>query len=254
MPNGKNSLPSEQTHWYKTDGSPFYTMAGTNGKERSVTLRDAKKLGGIVPSVTTILKECYKPGLEMYKIDQAIMSALTLPRMGGELEADWVKRVKMDAKEHSRIRAEEGTAIHGYVQRGFELDELTDKEFTYYKAAVDETARTIGKQNWSCEKSFATGDYGGKVDLHTELFVLDIKTKNGSLDDVKLYDEHFMQLAAYRTGLDVMEADCGILFISTEGEAKLVMATREEIYRGRDMFIALLGYWYHKTGLGRGYE
>jgi hypothetical protein len=33
----------EGGHWYKPDGSAFYTIVGANGKERAVTLRDAGK-------------------------------------------------------------------------------------------------------------------------------------------------------------------------------------------------------------------
>ena len=249
---------AESGRFYYLDGRPAYTLTGKNGKERKTNIKDARKLG-LYPSVTTIIREAHSHGLENYKINQAVMAALTLPHTIGETEADWIARVRQDAKEHARIRAEEGTAIHAMIQGGFE-GQGQDNE--YYLAAQREIETVIGAQEWVCEKSFAeeaiyyadrhniySHGYGGKVDLHNGNYVLDIKTKEGSLDKVELYDKHCEQLAAYQVGLG-LNIRCGILFVSTtEKTAKLVMVEEEDIRRGWQMFKALLEYYYAKNKL-----
>ena len=72
-----NKFTSESGHWYDQNGDPAYTLIGANGKERNTTLRDAKTYG-LVPSVTTIIGMIAKPGLENWKITQAIKAATTL--------------------------------------------------------------------------------------------------------------------------------------------------------------------------------
>ena len=72
------AIASESTHWYDKAGQPRYTVIGANGNERPTTLRDARK-DGLVPSVTTVMSVAAKPGLEAWKLNQAFLSALTLP-------------------------------------------------------------------------------------------------------------------------------------------------------------------------------
>src|SRR5438132_5206118 len=77
------TLPSESEHWYFQDGQPCYTIIGKNGKERATRLNDARKLD-LVPSVTKILNEAAKPGLESWKAKQILEAALPLPKLDGE--------------------------------------------------------------------------------------------------------------------------------------------------------------------------
>lgn len=248
-----------KTHWYKKeDGSPFYTIIGTNGKERNVTLRDARKLKNIVPSVTTILKESARPGLNLWIQNQVLLAALTLPRIDNETEAEWIVRIMDDSKQTAIKAAERGTQIHTWIQQGFE-GKLTigDDGYEYYQAAAAtlfDSVQEIGVQEiaWICESSFATDRFGGKVDLYSlaPKYIIDVKTKDTTLDNVKTWDEHDMQTAAYRYGLNQPAAKCGILFISTlDTSAKLVWIEEKKLERGLQMFNALLGYWYAKTGL-----
>ena len=240
---------TEGGHFYYPDGKPAYTIQGKKGI-RPTTKKDAKKLG-LYPSVTTIIAEASSYGLENYKINQAIEAALTLPRHEGENSADYIKRVRHDAKEHARIRAEEGTAIHAAIQAGFEGKRLSWEDRRYYTIAATEVKEKLGTQEWECEKSFAIKvrdcGFGGKVDLHNDIYLLDIKSKEGSLDDIKLYDNHYMQISSYRAGLNLPNVSCGILFISTnKNEAKLILADEADLTRGLGMFRALLEYWYSK--------
>jgi hypothetical protein len=108
-----------------------------------------------------------------------------------------------------------------------------------------------GARNWIAERAFAHEmGFGGKVDMHTDGIVIDIKTKD--FDDpakVAGYDEHLMQLAAYRVGLGMPEARCANVFVSrTNADLAVVKEWAEEdLARGWLMFTALLSFWQYKN-------
>ncbi|MEY2743609.1 MAG: hypothetical protein RL310_518, partial [Actinomycetota bacterium] len=111
--------------------------------------------------------------------------------------------------------------------------------------------RAYGKQDWISEKSFCHPQgFGGKVDLHCQIAVIDIKTKAfGPGDDPVGYDEHLMQLAAYRSGLILPGASCANLFVSTTHPnlVSLYEWTQADLDRGWRMFEALLTFWQAKN-------
>lgn len=252
----QKTIPSESQHWYDLQGNPCYTIIGKNGKERPTTLRDARSIG-LVPSVTTIMKEAAKFGLEKWKQEQVLLAALTLPRIEGETEQEYVDRIIEDSKQQAIQAAERGKQIHAWIQQGFdeELSNVPLEAYQYLVEAANEVRNWCGVNIWQCESSFATNRYGGKVDLNYPVspgIVLDIKTKEVLTDKTPtIYDEHAMQLGAYREGLLLPNAQCGILFVGAKDkQAKLVWIPEEKLQRGTKMFNALLDYWYTKTGLG----
>ena len=239
--------PSEASHWYDKNGLPAYTIIGKNGKERNTTLRDARTMG-LVPSVTQIIRESAKPGLDNWKIDQAILASLTLPRIDGESEPEYISRIKNDAKQQAIKAAERGTQVHAWIQQGFE-GRLTDKEGEiFFHVAQKEIKKECGDVQWICEQSFSTGKYGGKIDIHGVQYLIDIKTKE-HIEDVKTWDEHDMQISAYQKGVKHTGRG-GILFVSTlDATAKLIWIEPEKLERGMNMFNSLVDYYYAKTGL-----
>jgi hypothetical protein len=89
----------------------------------------------------------------------------------------------------------------------------------------------------------STKDYG---------IVIDIKTKEFTdPDKVDGYDEHLMQLAAYRVGLGIPEARCANVFVSRNVPGLVVVKEWEhdDLIRGWKMFMALLQYWQLKNKL-----
>jgi hypothetical protein len=244
----------EAGHWYRKTGEPAYTMIGKNGAERPTTLRDARK-EGLVPSVTSIIRCAAAPGLTNWMIDQAIMAALTLPRLEGENDTDFMARIKADSKEQARKAAERGTQIHAWVQAGFEGPRMWDEEQArYYISACETLDAECGCQNsWICEQSFATDRYGGKVDLHSNTHLIDIKTTDKDIATLKTWDEHAMQLAAYEIGLggcNIGVKKCGILYVnSITAESRLIWIPDEDLSKGWKCFNALVDFWYAKTGL-----
>ena len=241
---------AESTHWYTRTGDPMYTVPSKkDGSQRPTTLRDARERN-LVPSVTTILNIAAKPGLNVWLQEQAILAALTLPRYENELESVWLKRVVQDSKSQAREAADLGTEIHTAVQGFYE-----GRKASAFPIHVQTCTKAIeshyGARNWVAERAFAHEmGFGGKVDLHCDGIVIDIKTKDFS-DPSKVvpYDEHLMQLAAYRVGLGMPEARCANVFISrTNPELAVVTEWAEEdLQRGWKMFTALLSFWQYKN-------
>lgn len=251
---------AESMHWYARDGSPQYTVKAKDGTDRPATLRDARKLG-LVPSVTSIIGCCAKPGLERWKLDQMMHAALTLPRIDGEPESDWINRVWADSKETAKKASERGTAIHAAIQ-GYLQNERYDKALEKHViGACEELDSAIGLE-WDCcgvEKSFAhCMGFGGKTDLFctSPELIVDFKTKEFGEDaDLKTWDEHAMQLAAYRYGFGLPRARGAICYVSVTvpGLARVIEIEQKDLAKGWRMFCGLLDYWKAKCGYEPGW-
>ena len=240
---------SESGHWYHRDGTPCYEIEGKGGKMRPTTLRDARKLG-LVPSVTSIIRLAAAPGLVNWQIEQAILASLTLPRVEGETDEQFIARVRKDAAEQALKARERGTQIHAWIQEHF--SGVWSDEAKLFIDSVQATLFAATQQEWwESEASFATDRYGGKCDLHCPGYLIDIKTTDKDLGNLKLWPEHEMQLAAYIKGLwQVNIRRAGILFVnSITAESRLIWATQEELERGWRCFDALVDFFYAKTGL-----
>lgn len=241
---------SESQHWYKPDGSPCYQVESAKGGLRPATLRDARKLN-LFPSVTTILKCADKPGLNRWMQEQVLHAALTLPRIEGESESALLARIWEDSRAQSKAAADRGTAIHASLQGHYEGEQPPQEHWEYVKATAQTIEERYGKQEWVAEKSFAHEmGFAGKVDLHCKIAVIDFKTKEFPADDLpKTWDEHAMQLAAYRTGLLIPDAVGAIAYVSTStpGLVHLSELTGKEMEKGWDCFKALLKYWQAKN-------
>lgn len=245
--------PSESGRFYWPDGRPAYEVQGAKGMV-APDIRHAKKLG-LLPSVTTIIGEAAKPGLEHWKVRQGILSALTLPQNEGESLDAFADRVMLDSKEQAKKAAERGTAIHAAIQDYYETGSsiLMPEYVLPVEKALMDWATVIC--DLYPEKSFASPlGFAGKVDLSGEHYVLDFKTKEFADTDKKLaWDEHCIQLSAYRVGLDLPDAVCANVFVSVNnpGLVHIHEWTEEQLQRGWKMFCALKDYYYARTGLQR---
>jgi hypothetical protein len=240
---------SESGHWYQIDGKPAYTTMGKNGKERNTTVKDARE-NGYLPSVTTIIGCAAKPGLDVWKQQQAILAALTLPRIDGETEEDWLSRVVSDSKQTAKQAAERGTLVHGVIEAFY--DGVYMPEVPVYVREVEKIIiEHFGEQLWVPEKSFANNGYGGKCDLISSAgFVIDFKTTEKDLDKLDYYFEHQMQLAAYRSGFGMPSARCAIVYVNaTQNKAKIVEIPDADLRIGWDCFSHLLSFYRAKNRL-----
>ena len=194
-------------HWYDTNGNPQYEVKKKDGGMRATTLRDARKYGW-VPSVTTVMDIVSKPGLEVWKVNKAIESALTVTRLVTETDAELSKRILAHSKQESEQAAKRGVHIHNELEEFFRNDCVHYERYTD-TAKICEATKAIldtncGKQDWVPEKSFCHKElgYGGKVDLYSDEWVIDFKTK-GSIENKKqlAYDAMAHQLIGYNKGI-----------------------------------------------------
>lgn len=236
-------------HYYDRSGAPNHFVTAKNGNSRDTTIADARK-NGWVPSVTEILNVLDKPALTNWKVDQAILAALTMPRSEGESEPEYLSRIKQDAGKQAKEAAEEGTRIHDAIECHFGGKSYPDT----YKPHVDgvraKLADLFPKVNdWIAEKRFASSlGYGGAVDLHSPSFgiVVDHKGKDIAPGNTKklAYDQD-RQLSAYHRGLKLPENVCANLFISRThpGYVEEYVWTPEQLSDAWQVFTAALALW-----------
>jgi hypothetical protein len=248
-----NERAKEGGHWYEREsGKPMYQIVGKNGNLRNTTLRDARTMN-LVPSVSGIIKVAASPGLEKWKMQQMMLASLTLPKIDGETEDQYIDRIIADSKETGMKAAERGTAIHASVQNYFEGADKVQYQL-HAEAVQSALNEYFGERPWECELSFGSKvGFGGKCDLIDKLgngIIADVKTKEFTdPSKVVTYDEHLMQLAAYRQGFLMPKARCINIFVSVQEpvQVKIVEWTQEDLDRGWAMFSSLLRYWQIKN-------
>lgn len=202
------------SHWYLRDGRPFHEIAKKDGSgNRAVTLADARRVLAL-PSVTNILAVLAKPGLEAWKIEQGILSALTLPQLPGENLGAFAKRVVSDMGEQVEKAADFGTAIHNACEvYAVNKEGPTDPKllpfFEPWQQWFDANVERID----SIEEVFVHHEqgYAGRVDMIAKLrdigwAVVDFKTqkvKRGAKGEAKpvFYETWPLQLAAYQQAI-----------------------------------------------------
>lgn len=237
--------PKESGHWYLPDGKPFYEVTGKNGKLRPTTLRDAKKVSAL-PSVTTILGIKNKPGLNIWKLNQVLLSAATLPKIENESIDNWCKRVIVDSQEQAKKAAETGTKIHAALEIYFQ----TSNVWQGYEKEVHAVSNLLHDLDIApviAEKSFSSSlGYGGKIDLignsSKGKCVIDFKTKEFA-DGKKLeWPEMCTQLAAYDQGEKSRLIN---IFVDVKNPGNVAHHewTEEEAAHGWKEFKLLLELW-----------
>jgi len=242
--------------FYKSDASCMRTIIGANGKERTPSIADARKLW-LFPSVTTVMDVQAKTALIEWLLQELLNAAVENPYHPHEWgEADWRKAMLAKMRTKSRVAADRGTQIHGKLDaffNGVSID--SDEDKPYIQPALSLIEKTFGLDGWVSEKSFAATEWGfaGCVDLHhpTKNIVIDFKTKGKEdLKSVKQYDSHKMQLAAYQVGLGMPNNTRRFnLFIGVNennpGVCSLLECT--EFDRYWNMFYNLLMFWISKN-------
>ena len=227
-------------HWYTQEGKPNHKVPYADPKKglRDATIRDAKKYS-LSPSVTGGLGVLDKPGLNNWKEDQAILSAYTMPREKDESDKQFISRVKRESKEKAKLAAETGTEIHQAVENAFSGRAIDSKWFEIAFKVKNTIESKYGVGGWKTEESFCHPiGFGGAVDLNNRGFriLADMKTKE-ELKPKMAYDEHIMQLAAYREGLEFPTDTMLVnIFISWEGEVVFHEWEQDDADRGWEMF------------------
>ena len=224
------------THWYCTDGTAMHSVLSAKGEARATTLRDARKLG-LLPSVTNVLGIVHRQQLVEWKMTQAVLAALTLPRKAGETEDDFVKRVVEDAESQGKGAAAFGTALHHGAQRvatSLEVDPA-DPLAAWLSLYRDWFQANCVRLIWS-ERTLVNRElgYAGTADLLMEhrvhgLTLVDLKSQGvRSATGPSTYKSWGYQLAAYRAALH-REVKCvNLIMNSLEPHAPVEAVWSEE--------------------------
>lgn len=253
--------PEQSARWYLPDGSPFcrVEMKTKPGQFRRPYVREAAKAGA-VPSVTSVLKVIASPGLERWKQEQVLQSALTLPRAEGESLDDFARRAADDARRQAEEAAEYGTRIHEAVEEWVVTGRVPDGELAAPVeafAAWWDTAPLGHLDAIATEEAFVGQGYGGRRDIRVvsgdQVAVIDIKTKTGPGWQVNPEKEFKkikskllwpVQLAAYALPLVSPDRPRRINVILTpSGLCHAHEWLREEFFRDVETFQAALAIW-----------
>lgn len=214
--------PDDGSHWYRPDGTPMHDMVRAGGKaSRRTTLRDARKLG-LYPSVTNVLGVLARPGLDAWKLEQAVQAAATTPRRRGASADAFARRVVASLSRHDA--ADLGSAVHRAIERYAKTGALPENPeiarlfepardwFDAEVADVHAAETTVAHPEWG---------YGGRVDLIATLrstgrpTVIDFKTQRTRTDRrgrfvPAFHDVWPLQLEAYRQALVAQDGGyCG---------------------------------------------
>ncbi len=262
----------ESGHWYARDKDGLPTqivdLIGKNGKRRRPTLADARSRDW-VPGVTTLMRAAGVPEqLVRWRVNQAVLAALTLPRLEDETEEDWLGRLDKDMNATAKSAAEEGSEVHKALELFFNKSQTS---LPFVDVSQDDVLRKysgrciaaffelddagFGDELWEPERTVIHSlGFGTRSDLHSSKVCLDWKTKDGDAMPDRIYDDHAIQLAATRKALEYTcgypegSQRAGIVYVSrTHDVAKWVEATPEQLDKGWSLFRHLVGYWYEKT-------
>ena len=267
---GRSSYAQEGGHWYTKTGEPMYEVpnASKPGTMRPTTIKDARKLG-LVPSVSTIMKLEAKPQLTNWLVQQGMLACLTLPRIHGEDDTQFIKRALEDSKQQVIKAAERGQFIHGLLEETMEKNFLptraSPEDAGFVMPVVEWIHRNFDGYTWHAESSFAfelntmrgMRWFAGKRDLtgtHTtnRPVVLDYKVKDYPANSTKVlaYPEHVTQLAAYGRPYSKEFTAVNIFVSSTApGVFTPVNWAQPDISSGWDAFEALVSLWYARNDL-----
>ena len=230
----------------------MHSVLSLKGEARATTLRDARKLN-LVPSVTNIIGVIAKPELTSWLQEQAVLAALTLPRIAGETEDAFAKRVVSDSLTTRDGAADFGTAFHHGAERvaqTLEVDRMHPAA-GWLELYRDWFQAKAAKLQWT-EKVLVHQELGfaGTADLlieHAEhgLTLVDIKTQ-GVKPGAKAtaYKSWCYQLAAYRKAFGQPVRCMNLIVNSKECSAPVEhLWSEEEIERGCEAFEAARRLW-----------
>jgi hypothetical protein len=237
-------------HWYDAEGRSAHVILGKNGNERNTTVADARKLG-LYPSVTSILGIMDKPQLTNWKIEQAIMSSLTLPKEADETLEAYAKRIVKDSRESTTKAAEHGTRMHECMEnillgRTVSTDETLAP---YIKTFTEWAEKNIEKTYW-CEKGLVGAGYAGRCDAYVKLrgvgdAIIDLKNRKVNPKYDPFYDTDCAQLWAYRAASENPKCACVSVVLASNDPEKLKTKVwdEDELYQAGIAFCAMQKVW-----------
>jgi hypothetical protein len=239
-------------HWYDAEGRSAHVILGKNGKERNTTVADARKMG-LLPSVTSVQGILHKEQLVSWRIEQAIMSALTLPKEENETLEDYARRVVKDSKESTTKAAEHVTRMHEQAEnilmgRAVCKDEDLQPYIATFRKWSEEN---VEKTHW-CERSLVGAGYAGRCDAYVRLkgigdAIIDLKNRkvNKKYNTPPFYPHDGQQLWAYRNASENPKCACvSVVLASNDPEyIEHHQWDEDELYQAGIAFCAMQKVW-----------
>jgi hypothetical protein len=239
----------------KTESSHYYLASGESCHG---DLRSARKVGAF-PSVTTILGAAgpSKQGLMNWKEEQAILSALSLPRNDGEADSDFAKRVVLDSRKEVEAAALRGTHIHSLAEMIINRQELGEliKGYEEHYAGLKEWRECCVTKVHASESVLVNEaeGYAGRVDLiadiHGKIEVVDFKTRKFKKDAKNIskasgYETDLLQLSAYAYAFTDDGMACrNILIDPVTGQLQDIRYTAEQVAQAFEAFTSICKVW-----------
>lgn len=257
-PTAARTYSEKSAHWYYANGLPAYEIPKkTGGGMRSPTLADARKLG-LLFSVSRVIDQLAKPGLQSWLTEQAVLACLTTPRLDGEGDDAFVHRVLQEEKQQeqeSRAARDLGSQMHDALESLFNGLPAEDDIAPWVLPAFDALQKYGAVQ--STEAVVIGPGYGGKADLITETtterWIWDFKTTK-KFPDKEPWPEHRLQLSAYANALwlknSAKPVRVGNCYISTVEQGKYAIFEHDPNWRNTYLhgFAPLIEYLCWATG------
>jgi hypothetical protein len=208
--------------------------------------------------VTTILGAAgpSKQGLMNWKEEQAILSALSLPRNDGEADSDFAKRVILDSRKEVEAAAARGTHIHslaemiinrqepGELVNGYEahFDSLKQWRKGIYKVHKSEAVLVNEAEGYAGRVDLIAEIYGEK--LSPEIEVIDFKTRKFKNGKAAGYETDLLQLSAYAYAFTDEHMACrNVLIDPVTGQLAEVKYTAEQVCFAFEAFTSICKVW-----------
>ena len=248
--NSRLVISDQAGHWYTAEGESAHVVIGKNGNERNTTVADARKMG-LYPSVTSILGIMDKPQLTAWKIEQAIMSSLTLTKGDDETLEEYAKRIVKDSKESTTKAAEHGTKMHTEMEnillgRSCSNDETLQPYIDTFKKWAESN---VEKTYW-CEKGLVGAGYAGRCDAYVKLrdvgdAIIDLKNRKVNPKYDPFYDTDCAQLWAYRAASENPKCACVSVVLASNDANKITSKVwdEDELYQSGIAFCAMQKVW-----------
>jgi hypothetical protein len=260
------------SHWYTKNGQAMHRVPGKTVAERDTTVADARIMG-LLPSVSGITKMMANPGLDRWKQDITIESALkyAIQSAYGDMDADKLyAEIRAESNKVAGAAADLGVKIHAAIESALgcqqwenETVELAAGKKVELKELVDPALvklEELGINIVETEKvvTCSAHGYAGQMDVSyvkgDVAGVLDFKsTKTKPAKKIEVRQGQSMQIAAYHFACwgskdkpHFQPNHEGInLYISTTeiGRVDVVKYDAAELAKQWEGFLACLTLW-----------